>query len=217
MSVIPITDRTRARRLKERANYERAVVDAILDEAIVCHVGFVDGGQPYVIPTIHARLDDVLYLHGASANHMLKTLEGGLDACVTVTLLDGLVLARSAFHHSVNYRSVCVFGKATLVTDEAEKLAALTALVEQVVAGRGADARPPTPSELRSTTVLRLPIVEASAKVRVGPPVDDEDDLGFDVWAGVLPFATAVGAPIPAPDLVGTPPVPSYLVDYRRP
>jgi nitroimidazol reductase NimA-like FMN-containing flavoprotein (pyridoxamine 5'-phosphate oxidase superfamily) len=217
MSAIPVTDRTRARRLKERANYERTVVDAILDEAIVCHVGFVDDGQPYVIPTIHARVDEVLYLHGAPANHMLKTLEAELDACVTATLLDGLVLARSAFHHSVNYRSVCVFGKASLVTDEAEKTAALTALVEHVVAGRSTDARPPTPSELRSTTVLRLPIVEASAKVRVGPPIDDADDLALDVWAGVLPLSTAVGGPIPAPDLVGTPPVPPYLAEYRRP
>jgi nitroimidazol reductase NimA-like FMN-containing flavoprotein (pyridoxamine 5'-phosphate oxidase superfamily) len=216
MTAIPVTDRTRARRLKERANYERAVVEAILDEAIVCHVGFVEGGQPYVIPTIHARIGDVLYLHGAPANHMLKTLDGGLDACVTATLLDGLVLARSAFHHSVNYRSVCLFGQASLVTDEAEKTAALTALVEHVVAGRSADARPPTPSELRGTTVLRLPIVEASAKVRVGPPVDDAEDMALDIWAGVLPLATAVGAPVPAPDLVGTPPVPPYLVGYRR-
>jgi nitroimidazol reductase NimA-like FMN-containing flavoprotein (pyridoxamine 5'-phosphate oxidase superfamily) len=179
-------------------------------------VGFVDDGQPYVIPTIHARVDEVLYLHGAPANHLLKTLEAGLDACVTATLLDGLVLARSAFHHSVNYRSVCIFGKASLVTDEAEKTAALTALVEHVLAGRSTDARPPTLSELRSTTVLRLPIVEASAKVRVGPPIDDAEDLSLDVWAGVLPLSTAVGGPIPAPDLVGTPPVPPYLAEYRR-
>jgi nitroimidazol reductase NimA-like FMN-containing flavoprotein (pyridoxamine 5'-phosphate oxidase superfamily) len=220
MAVLPVTERTRARRLKERASYDRDVVDAILDEATVCHVGFTDqvAGrvQPFVIPTIHARVGDVLYLHGAAANHMLKTLGEGVEVCVTVTLVDGLVLARSAFHHSINYRSVCVFGRAVPVTDQEEKLAALTALVDQVMAGRSAEARPPSPSELRATSVVRLPISEASAKIRTGPPVDDAEDLSLDVWAGVLPLRTATGDPQPAPDLVGEPPVSAAVLGYRR-
>jgi nitroimidazol reductase NimA-like FMN-containing flavoprotein (pyridoxamine 5'-phosphate oxidase superfamily) len=216
MPTIPVTERTRARRLKERATYEREVVEAILDEAVVCQVGFVDNGQPFVIPTIHARIGEVLYLHGAPANHMLKTLESSVEVCVNVILLDGLVLARSAFHHSVNYRSLCVFGQATAVTEPDEKLAALAALVEHVVRGRGADARPPSPSELRGTLVLRLPISEASAKVRTGPPIDDPEDLQLTTWAGVLPLRMVAGDPVPAPDLVGAPPVPVYLLGYQR-
>jgi uncharacterized protein len=216
MAVLPVTERTRARRLKERASYDRDTVNAILDEAQVCHVGFTDRAQPFVIPTIHARVGEVLYLHGAAANHMLTTLGDGVEVCVTVTLVDGLVLARSAFHHSINYRSVCVFGRAVPVTHQEEKLSALTALVEHVMTGRSAEARPPSPSELRATSVVRLPISEASAKVRTGPPVDDAEDLALDVWAGVLPLRTVAGDPQAAPDLGGERPVPSSVVGYRR-
>ena len=214
MQIAP-TDRTRHRRLPDRGSFERDVVHGIIDEALSCHVGFAVDGRPWVIPTIHARLDDRLYLHGALANHMLRTLGSGVEACVTMTLIDGLVLARSAFHHSMNYRSVVVFGYATVVEDDAEKIAALDALVEHVVPGRSADARPPTPSELRRTLVLRLPITEASAKVRTGGPVDDEEDLTLPIWAGVVPCALTFAAPEPVADvLVGAP---AYATNYERP
>ncbi len=195
--------RTRVTRLPQRGAYDRATVDAILDEALVCHVGFVQDGQPYVIPTLHARVGTTLYLHGSAASRMLKTLRAeGVPVCVTVSLLDGLVLARSAFHHSVNYRSVVVLGEAREVTDPDEKDAALRALVEQVAAGRSAVVRPPSPLELRATMVLAVPIDEASAKVRTGPPVDDEEDYALPVWAGVLPLRMAVGEPEADPRLV---------------
>ncbi len=214
MQITP-TDRTKVRRLPARARYERDIVNAVIDEALACHVGFAIDGRPFVIPTIHARIDNQLYVHGAVANHMLRALAGGIETCVTVTLVDGLVLARSQFHHSMNYRSVMVFGISTFVDDADEKRAALHALVEHVVPGRCADARPPSDSELRATSVLRLPIDEASAKVRTGGPVDDEEDLGLPIWAGELPIAPAYGVPIAAPDvLVG---VPGYVSDYRRP
>ena len=203
MTDLKVTPRSTVRRRRERASYDRAVVDDVLDESLICHVGFAVDGRPFVIPTIHARMDDQLYLHGAPANHMLSSLRGGLEACVTATLVDGLVLARSAFHHSLNYRSVCVFGWATAVTDRAEKVAALDALVEHVLAGRGASVRPPSEKELSGTLVLRLPIDEASAKVRTGPPIDDQEDIGLDVWAGVVPLRTITDTPIPAPDLPG--------------
>lgn len=213
MQITP-TDRTKVRRQPKRANYERELVDAIIDEALSCHVGFAIDGRPWVIPTIHARIDDRLYLHGAVANHMLRTLEAGIEACVTITLIDGLVLARSAFHHSMNYRSVMVFGRVTGVDDAEEKRAALHALVEHVVPGRMVDARPPSESELRTTSVLRLPIDEASAKVRAGGPIDDEADLTLPVWAGQLPVAATYGAPVAEPDSV--PGVPAYVTGYRR-
>ena len=213
MQITP-TDRTRVRRLPQRASYERELIDAVIDEALSCHVGFAIDGRPWVVPTIHARLDDVLYLHGAVANHMLRSLADGIEACVTVTLVDGLVLARSAFHHSMNYRSVMVFGRMTLVGDPAEKDAALRALVEHVVPGRAAEARPPDDTELRKTSVLRLPITEASAKVRTGGPIDDDDDLDLPVWAGQLPISVAYGSPIAEP---GAPAVPAYVTGYRRP
>ncbi len=214
MQIIP-TDRTKVRRLPKRAIYDREVVEAIVDEALSCHVGFAIEGRPWVIPTIHARVDDRLYVHGAVANHMLRSLAGGVEACVTITLVDGLVLARSQFHHSMNYRSVMIFGTATPVEDADEKRAALHALVEHVVRGRTADARPPNDSELRATTVLRLPIDEASAKVRTGGPVDDEDDLALPVWAGVLPLTSACGVPRAEPGVLAD--LPDYVVGYRRP
>jgi nitroimidazol reductase NimA-like FMN-containing flavoprotein (pyridoxamine 5'-phosphate oxidase superfamily) len=214
MEIAP-TDRTKVRRLPKRANYDRALIDGIIDEALSCHVGFAIDGRPWVIPTIHARIDDRLYLHGSVANHMLRSLAGGVETCVTITLIDGLVLARSAFHHSMNYRSVMVFGRAVSVEDADEKNAALHALVEHVVPGRMADARPPSPAELRTTTVLRLPIDEASAKVRIGGPVDDEDDLQLAIWAGQLPVTTEFGRPIAEPDLTAG--LPGYVTGYRRP
>ncbi len=214
MQIAP-TDRTTVRRQSQRASYERELVDAVIDEALSCHVGFAIDGRPWVLPTIHARIDDVLYLHGAVANHMLRAISGGIEACVTITLVDALVLARSAFHHSMNYRSVMVFGRATIVDDPDEKWAALHALVEHVVPGRMAEARPPSDAELRKTSVLRLPISEASAKVRTGGPIDDPEDLALPVWAGQLPLTTAYGSAVPEPDTSLT--VPAYVTGYRRP
>jgi nitroimidazol reductase NimA-like FMN-containing flavoprotein (pyridoxamine 5'-phosphate oxidase superfamily) len=209
------TDRTTVRRQSQRASYERELVDAVIDEALSCHVGFAVEGRPWVIPTIHARVDDVLYLHGAAANHMLRSLTGGIEACVTITLVDGLVLARSAFHHSMNYRSVMVFGRLTAVDDTEEKRSALHALVEHVVPGRMTEARPPSDAELRKTLVLSLPIDEASAKVRTGGPIDDPEDLSLPIWAGQLPLVSTYGLPITEADTTAT--VPAYVTGYRRP
>ena len=194
-ATVPVTDRTKVRRLSNRGNYDRDTIHAILDEALVCHVGFVVDGAPVVIPTIHWREDDTLYVHGSAASRMLRSLKNGVDACVTVTLIDGLVLARSAFHHSMNYRSVVVFGKAREVTGE-EKRTALDGLVEHVVKGRSRDVRPPNELELRQTLVLALPLDEASAKIRTGGPVDDEEDYAMPIWAGVVPLKLTPSAPI---------------------
>jgi uncharacterized protein len=204
------------RRLRQRGTYQREQVDEILDEALVCHVGFVVDGTPRVLPTLHARMGDVLYLHGAPANHMLGIALGGIEICVTVTLLDGLVLARSAFHHSVNYRSVTLFGRATEVVDRDEKIRALATLVDHVVPGRSTDARMPNEGELRKTLVLRLDIEEGSAKVRTGPPVDDAEDLALPIWAGVVPLHQAAGVPVPSPDLDASVPMPGYVTSDSR-
>jgi nitroimidazol reductase NimA-like FMN-containing flavoprotein (pyridoxamine 5'-phosphate oxidase superfamily) len=216
MSVIAPSARTTLRRRPARASYERAAIDAILDEAVFCHVGFVADGQPYVIPTVHARVGERLYLHGSAASRMLRTLAGGVPVCVTVTLLDGLVLARTAFHHSLNYRSVVILGTATEVTDAAERLAALEAVVEHIMPGRWREVRAPNDTELRATKVLTLPIAEASAKMRTGPPLDEGDDLAWRCWAGVLPLHLVPMAPVPdvrlAPDL----PVPPAVATYPR-
>jgi len=208
------TERTTVKRLAKRASYDRETLYAILDEALICHVGFVVDGAPVVIPTIHWRHDDTLYFHGSAASRMLRSLREGVEACVTVTLIDGLVLARSAFHHSMNYRSVVVFGTAREVTDRDEKLRALDALVEHVVRGRSADVRPPNEIELRQTLLLALPIEEASAKIRTGPPVDDEEDYALPVWAGVVPAALTFGSPIPDERALAG--VPDYVVSYAR-
>jgi nitroimidazol reductase NimA-like FMN-containing flavoprotein (pyridoxamine 5'-phosphate oxidase superfamily) len=208
--------RTTVRRHPERGRYERAAVDAILDEGLYCHVGFVADGQPFVIPTIHARLGDVLYLHGSAVSRMLRSLAGGLPVCVTVTLLDGLVLARSVYHSSMNYRSAVVLGAAREVTERREKLRALEAIVEHVARGRWADARRPTEAELTATSVVALPIGECSAKVRSGPPVDDPADVQLPIWAGVVPLALVASAPDPAPDLPPGLDVPPYAAHYRR-
>lgn len=200
------------------AHYDRATIDAILDAALVCHLGFVHDGQPFVIPTLHARLDDRLYVHGSAASRTLRSLGESAPMCATVTLLDGLVLARSVFEHSVNYRSVVVLGTATRVDDTDEKLAALQAITEQLLPGRNADARQPTRQELKATSVLWLPLDEASAKVRSGPPDDGaSEDAALDVWAGVIPLVTRAAAPVPDPMLRAGIPVPPYARHYQRP
>ena len=198
---MPPTARTQVKRLPKRGQYDRETIHRILDEGFLCHVGFVHEGAPVVIPTGYARSGDRLYLHGSAASRMLRTLDQGVEVCVTVTLLDGLVLARSAFHHSMNYRSVVIFGTAHAVTGDAEKNEALRLFTEHVVPGRWEHIRWPTAQELKATTVLSLPIEEASAKVRIGPPIDDEEDFALPVWAGVLPLMLTKGTPIADPQL----------------
>jgi nitroimidazol reductase NimA-like FMN-containing flavoprotein (pyridoxamine 5'-phosphate oxidase superfamily) len=195
------TDRTLVKRLPQRASYERELVYEILDAGFICHVGFVIDAQPFIIPTAYGRAGDVLYLHGSRASRMLKTLGAGVEACVEVTHVDGLVLARSAFHHSINYRSVVVFGRAEVVEDASEKQKALRAFTEHLIRGRWDEVREPNERELAATLVLRLPLAEASAKVRTGPPIDDEEDLSLPVWAGVLPLHTIAGEPLSDPQL----------------
>ena len=212
----PPSERTRVRRLPERGVYERDEIDAILDEALICHLAYVQDGEPRVIPTIHARVGDTLYVHGSNASRTLRSTKGGAPVAAEVTLIDGLVLARSAFHHSMNYRSVVVYGRAREVTDRAEKFEAQRALVEHVVPGRSADARLPNDRELNQTTILAIPMDEASANVRTGPPKDEDEDLGLPVWAGVLPFTTLPGEPEPDPLLPNGIDPPSYVTDYRR-
>jgi nitroimidazol reductase NimA-like FMN-containing flavoprotein (pyridoxamine 5'-phosphate oxidase superfamily) len=199
-------------------SYDRETVHAVLDEALVCHVGFVVDGRPVVLPHLHARLDEALYLHGSTAARAMQAAGGGgLDVCVTVTLLDGLVLARSAFHHSVNYRSVVVHGTALVVQDPQEKAAALAALVEAVAPGRTGGTRPPSRNELAATTVLRLDLHEVSVKVRTGPPNDDLEDLGLAYWAGVLPLVSGPGTAIPDDDLPDEVAVPEHVITWKRP
>jgi nitroimidazol reductase NimA-like FMN-containing flavoprotein (pyridoxamine 5'-phosphate oxidase superfamily) len=212
----PQTDRTKLKRLPKRGHFDRETVYGILDEGFICHVGFAPGGQPVVIPTGYARVDDKLYIHGSQASRMLKTLSGGVDACVTVTIIDGLVLARSAFHHSMNYRSVVVFGRATLIEDREEKYTALVALSEHIIRGRWNDVREPTEQEMRATTVLSLPLEEVSAKIRTGPPLDDEEDYALPVWAGVVPLKLQAEDPIPDPRLSAEIRVPDYALQYKR-
>lgn len=210
--------RTRVRRHPERGLYDRDTIDAVLDAALVAHLGFVSDGQPFVIPTLHARVGNRVYVHGSAASRTLRALAGGIPACLTVTLLDGIVLARSVFEHSMNYRSVVVVGTATPVDDEADKLRALEAFTEKLLPGRWAEARTPTRKELKATSVLRLPLDEASAKIRDGGPSDgDSPDAALDVWAGHLPLVTRALAPVPDPALRPGIPVPPGLDPYRRP
>jgi nitroimidazol reductase NimA-like FMN-containing flavoprotein (pyridoxamine 5'-phosphate oxidase superfamily) len=211
------TDRTAVRRLPKRGSYDRDVLNAILDEGLVCHVGFVASGQPYVIPTTYGRVGERLYLHGSAASRMLKEMRGGIPVCVTVTHLDGLVLARSAFHHSMNYRSAVVLGTAEEVVDAEERWGALRAIVEHVAPGRWDSVRAPNESEMRATLVLGLAIDEASAKIRTGPPVDDDEDYATTIWAGELPMRTTVLGPVPDPRLAPGIPVPAHVTAYRRP
>lgn len=197
----PPTEHTRIKRAQERARYDRETVHAILDAGLLCHVGYVIDGQPYVTPTAYWRKGDRVYWHGSSASRMLRHLKGGPRVCVTVSLMDGLVLARSGFHTSVNYRSVMAFGPAELVEDPLEKLAALEDMMERIVPGRWPELKPPTAQELKATTVVSLKLEEVAAKVRDGGANDDPEDLDLDVWAGVVPTATVVGAPLDNPDL----------------
>ncbi|MGH9756099.1 MAG: pyridoxamine 5'-phosphate oxidase family protein [Candidatus Acidiferrales bacterium] len=216
MSEYKPTERTRVERLPARGAYDRETVHAILEEGFVCHVGFVVEGQPFVIPTNYARVDETLYLHGSSASRMLRTLSGGVQVCVTVTLVDALVLARSAFHHSVNYRSVVMLGQATLVEDPDEKMRVLEAFTNHIVRGRWKDVRPPTQQELKGTSVLALPLGEVSAKVRTGPPKDDEEDYALPIWAGLLPLPVVPAMPIADPLLPAGIPVPASVKNYSR-
>lgn len=216
MSTFSPTDRTTLKRLPKRGDFDRDAIFAILDEAFICHVGFVVDGKPVVIPTSYVRVADDVYIHGSAASRMLRSLEEGIDVCVTVTLIDGLVLARSAFHHSINYRSVVIFGKAHAVNESQEKLRALHAFTEHVVPGRWADVRPPNENELRATLVLRLRLAEVSAKVRTGPPIDDDEDYNLAVWAGVVPLRLVAGAPIIDDRVPAGIEAPDYVREYSR-
>jgi uncharacterized protein len=210
------TTRTRVVREAERGVYDRETVYRILDEGFICHVGFAVDGQPFVIPTSYGRKEAHIYIHGSAASRMLREMKDGVALCVTVTLLDGLVLARSVFNHSMNYRSVVILGKGTLVEDPEEKLAALRTLSEHIIPGRWDDVRQPDERELKATSVLRLPIEEFSAKVRTGQPIDDEEDYSFPTWAGVVPLKIEVGEPISDPRLSLNQGIPNYLRFYSR-
>jgi len=196
MSTYTPTQRTKVRRLSKRAVYDKAQVHAILDEGFLCHVGFTQDSHPFVIPTLYARSGDTLYMHGSGASRMLKTLAQGVDVCVTVTLVDAYVLARSAFHHSMNYRSVTVLGRARLVAEEAERMEALRVITDHIVPGRWDEVRGPNELEMKQTVVLALPLEEVAAKVRTGPPADDEEDYALPIWAGIVPIHTQLGKPV---------------------
>src|SRR5580692_10516584 len=211
-----MTERTRVIREPQRGVYDRAAIYKILDEGFICHVGFAVDGQPFVIPTMFARIGDAIYFHGSAASRMLRNVSAGIAVCVTVTLVDGLVLARSVFNHSMNYRSVVALGKATLVDAPEEKLRALRAFTEKILPKRWDDARQPNEKELKATSVLRLPLAEASAKVRLGPPEDDASDYGLHVWAGVIPLRTVAGAPIRDERCDLGIPLPAYAAYYQR-
>ncbi|MEA5464124.1 pyridoxamine 5'-phosphate oxidase family protein [Leptothoe sp. PORK10 BA2] len=208
------TSRTQVKRIPKRGHYDQETVYSILDAGLICHVGFAMEGQPVVIPTAYGRIENQLFIHGSPASRMLKSLQQGIEVCVTVTLLDGLVLARSAMHHSMNYRSVVLFGTAELVSDREEKLKALYAFTEHVMPGRWAETREPNGQELQGTTVLALPIEEASAKIRTGPPVDDAADYSLPHWAGVIPLRMQVGEPIEDPQLAAGIGVPTHVERY---
>ena len=216
MSKFTPTERTKVRRLPDRGKYDAESVYGILDEAFICHVGFVVEGQPYVIPTGFARVNDTLYIHGSAASRMLRTMADEVQVCVTVTLVDGIVMARSGFHSSMNYRSVVILGRATQVEGRAEKLAALAAFSEQVMPGRWKDLRETTDAELKGTLVLTLPLKEVSAKVRSGPPKDDEVDYALPLWAGVVPLKLSAGTPIDDPRLPRGIEPPGYARNYKR-
>lgn len=206
--------RTEVRRLPERGVYDPDFIKSVIDEALICHVGFTTDSGPVVIPTIHARVGDTLYLHGSPGSRMLRSTPAE-QVCVTITIVDGIVAARSTFHHSMNYRSVVIFGEPRVVDDPDERLVAFEAITEHVIPGRWAEARHPNEKEDRGTKLLAIPIEEASAKVRSGPPGDEDFDMGLDVWAGVIPLAVTAGEPQTAPDLKAGVPVPGYVKDYR--
>lgn len=210
-------DRTRIKRAPERGRYDRETIDQILDAALVCHVGFVAEDHPVVIPTIHARVDDLLYFHGSPASRMMRLMAGGAPVCVTATIVDGVVAARSVFHHSLNYRSVVVFGTSRLVTNHDERWAAFRAITEHVLPGRWVEARHPSQIEDKGTMIVSVPIEEASAKVRTGPPHDDAEDYELPIWAGVIPLASAVGPASPDPRLAAGIEVSPSVAVYRGP
>jgi nitroimidazol reductase NimA-like FMN-containing flavoprotein (pyridoxamine 5'-phosphate oxidase superfamily) len=214
--LFPVTDRTRVVREANRAVYHRETIYKILDEGFVCHVGFAAEGQPFVIPTMYARVGDSLYFHGSAASRMLRGAGGGTPVCITVTLMDGLVLARSVFNHSMNYRSVVALGTAVLIDDPAEKLAALQAFTEKLIPGRWNDARQPNEKELKATSILKLPLSEVSAKVRTGDVEDDADDYALSVWAGMIPLRLVADEPIRDARCDVTIPTPAYAVGYKR-
>jgi uncharacterized protein len=216
MEKFAATEKTTLKRLPKRGEYDRTAVYQILDEAFICHVGFVVDGQPYVIPTGYARIADKLYIHGSAASRMLRSIAEGIEVCVTVTLVDGLVLARSAFHHSMNYRSVVALGKATIVEDAEEKFAALKAFTDHIIANRWDEVREPNELEMKATMVLALPLVEVSAKVRTGPPIDDEEDYAIPVWAGVLPLQMTTSAAVRDELLPSNIEPPDYVLNYSR-
>jgi uncharacterized protein len=217
MAEFPRTERSTVKRLAKRGVYDEEAIYHILDEGLICHVGFVVEGQPFVIPTIYVRIDDSVYLHGSPNSRMLQALAGGAEACVTVTLVDGLVLARSAFHHSMNYRSVVLFGTGAAVEAPARKDAVLRCLSEHLIRGRWQEVRGPSANELKGTLVVGIPIREASAKVRTGPPLDDEEDYELPVWAGVLPLRMMAGVPIPDVRLTPCHGPPAYVTGYVGP
>jgi uncharacterized protein len=212
----PVSDRTRVVREANRAVYDREAIYKILDEGFVCHVGFASEGQPFVIPTMFARVGDFIYFHGSAASRMLRGLSAGLPVCITVTLTDGLVLARSVFNHSMNYRSVVALGQATVIDDPAEKLRALQAMTEKLIPGRWNDARHPNEKELKATSILKLPLTEISAKVRTGDVEDDADDYALSVWAGVIPLRLAADPPLRDPRCDPAIPTPAYASHYKR-
>jgi nitroimidazol reductase NimA-like FMN-containing flavoprotein (pyridoxamine 5'-phosphate oxidase superfamily) len=212
--VFPKTARNKVKRLPERGHYDADTIYPIVDAALICHVGFALDGQPYVIPTLHARRGDSILLHGAKGSRLLRHIQAGGEVCITVTLLDGIVLARSVFHHSVNYRSAILFGRGVVIDDDAERLQAMEAFTERLIPGRWGDARPPNAIELKQTTIVAVPIESASAKIRTGPPRDEEDDLDLPVWAGVLPLQHSAGAPIADPLLKPGAELPEYIRDF---
>jgi uncharacterized protein len=212
----PITSRNKVKRHPERGAYDSSVIYPIVDEALICHVGFAYDNQPFVIPTLHARQGDAILLHGAKGSRLLRHVETGGEVCITITLLDGIVLARSVFSHSINYRSVVLFGKGQVILDDDMRMQALEAFTERLIPGRWQDARPPSPVELKQTTIVAVPIESASAKVRSGPPKDNQDDMELPVWAGILPLHQACGIPIADPQLRAEIGVPEYVRNYRQ-
>jgi nitroimidazol reductase NimA-like FMN-containing flavoprotein (pyridoxamine 5'-phosphate oxidase superfamily) len=210
------TDRTRVVREAHRGAYDRETIDKILDEGYVCHVGFAVDGQPFVIPTLYARIGDAIYFHGSAASRMLRNVSAGISVCITVTLTDGFVLARSVFNHSMNYRSVVALGKAMLVDEPEEKIKALRAFTEKIISGRWNDARQPNEKELKATTILRVPLTEVSAKIRSGPVEDDAADYALPVWAGIIPLSLTPGAPIRDERCDPSIPTPLYAAQYKR-
>jgi nitroimidazol reductase NimA-like FMN-containing flavoprotein (pyridoxamine 5'-phosphate oxidase superfamily) len=216
MSIFSITRRNKIKRLPERAHYEKSTIYSIIDEALYCHVGFIQENQPFVIPTLHARMEDNIILHGSKISRLMQHLHAGNSICISITILDGLVLARSAYHHSMNYRSVVLFGRGNPVQSDEEKRIALQALMDHMMPGRWNDVRKPSQKELNATAVISIPIDDASAKIRTGPPIEDEQDDDFPIWAGQIPMYQGFSPPQSDPKLKGVIPIPEYISQYMR-